>query len=131
MLFRSPWAAWVAEEKAVPLAYIRKAKKGYGAGKQIEGSDVNQKTVLIIEDLISTGGSSISAVESTRNEGGIVHNIAAIFSYGFKKSQSNFTDNSCELHVLADFNSLMTAAKSEGYITEAEAVELESWHQQN
>ena len=85
-----PWAAFIADRINKPMAYIRSKPKDYGAGKQIEGPDVDGKKVVVIEDLISTGGSVIKAVEAVRREGGIVTDVAAIFSYEFAKAVGAF-----------------------------------------
>ncbi|MGL4896988.1 MAG: orotate phosphoribosyltransferase, partial [Cetobacterium sp.] len=76
-----PWAAFIAQEMNVPMAYIRGEKKAHGAGRQIEGAEFEGKKVIIIEDLISTGGSSIKAVAAAREAGAIDVEVLAIFSY--------------------------------------------------
>ncbi len=85
-----PWAAFIAERLNVPMAYIRGEKKDHGAGRQIEGADFEGKKVIVIEDLISTGGSSIKAVEAARAAGAKEVEVVAIFSYEFEKAITNF-----------------------------------------
>jgi len=88
-----PWAAFVAEKMKLPMVYVRNKPKGHGAGKQIEGMLTKGKSVLIIEDLVSTGGSALNSVNAIRNEGkGIVHEVFAIFSYGMDKAETAFRE---------------------------------------
>lgn len=85
-----PWAAFLAHSLQKPMSYIRGEKKSHGAGKQIEGASVEGKRVIVIEDLISTGGSSIKAVEAAYAEGAVSVEVIAIFSYEFPKAYQQF-----------------------------------------
>lgn len=120
-----PWAAFIAERMNKPMAYIRSKPKDYGAGKQIEGADVDGKKVVVIEDLISTGGSSIKAVEATRKEGGIVVEVTAIFSYEFEKAVNNFKEADTGLRTITNFSTLLEVAKDKSVI-DGEQLELAS-----
>lgn len=100
-----PWAAFIAWEMNKPMSYIRGEKKDHGAGRQIEGADFAGKKVIVIEDLISTGGSSIKAVEAARNEGAASVEVVSIFSYEFDKAFKTlqttiFLGNHCQISLL-------------------------------
>ncbi len=119
------WAAFIADRIQKPMAYIRSKPKGYGAGKQIEGPDVDGKKVVVIEDLISTGGSVIKAVEAVRNEGGVVTDVAAIFSYEFEKAVGAFANAETSLKTITNFPTLLEVAKGQNVIN-ADELELAS-----
>lgn len=123
-----PWAAFIADRMNKPMAYIRSKPKDYGAGKQIEGADVDGKKVVVIEDLISTGGSSIKAVEATRKEGGIVVEVAAIFSYEFEKAKVNFDQAETGLRTITNFSTLLEVARNKKVIDEAQLELASKWN---
>lgn len=123
-----PWAAFIADRMNKPMAYIRSKPKDYGAGKQIEGADVDGKKVVVIEDLISTGGSSIKAVEATRKEGGIVVEVAAIFSYEFEKAKANFDQAKTGLRTITNFSTLLEVARNKKVIDEAQLELASKWN---
>lgn len=112
-----PWASWIAKKLNKPMAYIRGGKKDHGAGKQIEGADVNCKRIVIIEDLVSTGGSSFSAVEAARDKGGEVVAMVAIFTYEMEKAKKKFEEGKCNAIYLSNFSTLVEAAKDLDYIS--------------
>lgn len=118
------WAAFIADRLHKPMIYIRPEKKEHGAGKQIEGFLQPGNKVLIIEDLISTGGSSVSAAEVVRNEGGcFVEDVLAIVTYQMEKSVKAFDEAGIKLHTLTDFGVIMELAAEQGHIT-ADQLEL-------
>ncbi len=123
-----PWASWISDKMNKPMAYIRGAKKGHGAGNQIEGANVDGNKVLIIEDLISTGGSSFSAVEAVREEGGSCVAVVAIFTYDFQKARRIFKEGGCELLTLTDFSTLVNVAKKDKILTDRELTLALSWN---
>ena len=123
-----PWASWISEKLRKPMAYIRGVKKGHGAGNQIEGADVDGKKVLIIEDLISTGGSSFSAVEAVREARGSCVSVVAIFTYDFKKSGKIFKEGDCELLTITNFTTLVNVAKKDGILTDRELALVLGWN---
>lgn len=123
-----PWAAFIAAEMNKPMSYIRGEKKDHGAGRQIEGADFTGKRVIVIEDLISTGGSSIKAVEAARNEGAASVEVVSIFSYEFDKAFKNFTANNIPWESLSNFIALIELAREEKYLTEEEAEIASSWN---
>lgn len=107
-----PWASFLSYELDKPLIYIRKKPKEHGTKSQIEGvMKANQKVVLI-EDLISTGGSSISALQAIKNEGGIANTVLAIFSYGFPLAQKNFSEAEAQCKTLTNFPILLDHLKN-------------------
>ena len=123
-----PWAAFIAQEMEVPMAYIRGEKKAHGAGRQIEGADFEGKKVIIIEDLISTGGSSIKAVAAAREAGATDVEVLAIFSYEFEKAYKNFEQDHIPWTTLSNFASLINVATEENYLNEEEAEIALKWN---
>ncbi|RUA05658.1 MAG: orotate phosphoribosyltransferase [Fusobacteria bacterium] len=123
-----PWAAFIADRLNVPMAYIRSKPKAHGAGKQIEGGDVEGKKVIVIEDLISTGGSCISAIEACRREGAKEVEVLAIFSYEFQKAYDRFEEINCKWETLSKFSDLIILAKEENYLSEEDAKEASQWN---
>lgn len=123
-----PWAAWIADKLKKPMCYIRTKAKDHGMGKRIEGADVSGKKIIIIEDLVSTGGSSISAVDAARGSGAVVMGVIAIFTYEFEKSISTFKDAKCPLAALTDFSTLIRVAKSLNYISKLELNMARKWN---
>jgi orotate phosphoribosyltransferase len=116
-----PWAAFVAQKMNLPMIYVRSKPKGHGAGKQIEGDLEENKSVLIIEDLISTGGSALNSVNAIRNEGKcIVHDVLAIFSYGLEKAEESFRDASVALSTLTDIDVLIKVAHEKEQIEQSD-----------
>lgn len=123
-----PWAAFIAMEMNKPMAYIRGEKKAHGAGRQIEGAELQGKKVIVIEDLISTGGSSIKAVNAAREAGATEVEVFAIFSYEFEKAYKNFEEAGVAWESLSNFSSLIQVAKEENYLTEEEAEIALKWN---
>jgi len=119
--------ALAADKLKLPFIYVRSGAKEHGLGNQIEGFFKPGQKVVVIEDLISTGGSSLSAVKALREAGCEVLGMVAIFTYEFKKASDGFAAENCTLHTLSNYSVLVeTAAKSE-YITQAEAETLKKW----
>ncbi len=123
-----PWASWISDRLDKPMAYIRGSKKGHGAGNQIEGADVEGKNVLIIEDLISTGGSSFSAVKAVREAGGSCVAVIAIFTYDFKKAVELFKEEGCKLLTITNFTTLVNVAEKDGNLTDRELSLVSAWN---
>lgn len=119
----------VAEELGLPFIYVRSGAKGHGLGNRIEGFYEKGQKVVVIEDLISTGGSSLTAVNALREAGCNVQGMLAIFTYGFKKAEDNFRDNDCSLSTLSDYNSLVELAVETGYVTADDMEALAQWRQ--
>ena len=119
----------VAEEMNLPFVYIRGKAKEHGRQNQIEGQiDPGQKAV-VIEDLISTGGSSLQAVEALREADVTVLGMLGIFTYGFPVAEENFMNANCALHTLSDYPHLLEQAKASGYILADQVAVLQTWRQ--
>ncbi len=123
-----PYAAFLAERLGVPMVYIRGKAKGHGKKKQVEGDLKPGQRVLIVEDLVTTGGSSIDSVTGVRNEGGEVSDVLAIFSYQLPKAVDSYTQAGVTLHALSTFNELIPVAVERGDITQEEAEKALAWN---
>jgi len=116
-----PWAAFLAYKMNLPMIYIRPEKKEHGAGKQIEGDLEPGKKVLIVEDLISTGGSSIKSAQAVREEGQCeVTDVLAIVTWELEKADQGFAEGNLNLTTLTNFSSLMGLAAERGDIKQEE-----------
>jgi orotate phosphoribosyltransferase len=124
-----PWAAWVAEALEMPMVYIRKAAKGYGKAKRIEGGDIAGKRVVVIEDLVSTAGSSLNAVEACRETGAEVAALVGIFTYQFKTAWQKFSEANCNTKFLTDFTTLAQVAVEHQFIEQEQLTIIQAWNQ--
>ncbi|MFN8210174.1 MAG: orotate phosphoribosyltransferase [Bacteroidales bacterium] len=119
--------ALAAEKLGLPFIYVRSEAKSHGLGNQIEGYYEKGQKVVVIEDLISTGGSSLNAVKALREAGCEVLGMVAIFTYGFKKAADGFEAENCKLDTLSNYNVLVDCAMKSGYIGEADIETLKKW----
>lgn len=110
-----------------PSIFVRKHKKDHGTKKGVEGGDVTNKTVLLIEDHISTGGSSLRGVKSLREAGAKVNDCFAITSYGFKEADRNFTQQKVKLHTLTTFDQILAEAQNRQLLTSAQLTTINNW----
>jgi orotate phosphoribosyltransferase len=117
----------VAEYLGLPFVYVRPEPKSHGRNNQIEGFLQRGQNVVVVEDLISTGGSSLKAVDALREAGANVKGMAAIFSYGFDLASENFKKANVDLYTLSDYEHLLSLATSKKYITEEEQQALQDW----
>jgi orotate phosphoribosyltransferase len=117
----------VAEALALPFVYVRPEPKKHGRLNQIEGFLQKGQNVVVIEDLISTGNSSLMAVEALRAAGANVKGMAAIFSYGFDVASDNFKKANVDLFTLSNYENLLTLAVAKKYVTEKEEKTLQEW----
>lgn len=124
-----PQGVLVAQELGVPFIYVRSAAKGHGMGNLVEGAFEKGQRVVVIEDLISTGGSSIKAVESLKEAGLDVRGLAAIFTYGFKLAEDNFKKAECPFVTLTDYSVLIEQALNSNYIGENDLSHLQNWRE--
>ncbi len=122
-----PHSSALAFALSRPSVFIRKEAKGHGTGKRIEGGTVAGKRVLLIEDLVTTGGSSLSAVAALREAGAIVRDVLAIISYGFPEAASAFTRAEVSLHTLTDFDSVLIAASERQQLDDAQIAIVRAW----
>ena len=123
-----PHGALVADVLNLPFVYVRDKPKGHGLENQIEGKLEKGQKVLVIEDLISTGGSSLKAVEALREAGAEVLGLGAIFTYGFEKSVKAFEAANCKFFTLSNYEILLDKAIEDNYIKLAEKEELIRWY---
>lgn len=117
----------VAEKLNLPFVYVRSSPKAHGLENLIEGELQAGMTVVVIEDLISTGGSSLKAVRALRDAGCIVKGMAAIFTYGFAKAEENFRENKCQLVTLTNYDILISHALSKQIIKQDHMETLKIW----
>ncbi len=122
-------AALVAQELGLPLVYIRPKMKEHGQKNQIEGVLESGQSVIVIEDLVSTGNSSLIAVDALRDQGCIVKGMVAIFTYGFDQARKNFLDHKCPLVTLSDYNALIEKARETNYVQDTDLESLMEWRE--
>jgi orotate phosphoribosyltransferase len=121
--------ALVAQELGVPFIYVRTSPKAHGLGNQIEGDFEAGQKIVVIEDLISTGGSSLQAVEALRAGGCEVKGLVAIFSYGFDVAIQNFKNAKCPFETLTNYDFLMEEALKHDFITKDDLESLKNWRE--
>jgi len=119
--------ALVAQELGVPFVYVRNEAKKHGLTNIIEGHVESGQSVIVIEDLISTGGSSLKAVEALRKAGCNVKGMVAIFTYGFNDATENFKKANVMVKTLTDYNILIEEALHKNYISEKDVESLKAW----
>jgi len=117
----------VADELGLPFVYVRPEPKKHGRQNQVEGFLQKGQNVVVVEDLISTGNSSLQAVEALKEAGVNVKGMLAIFTYGFEVARKNFETAGVQLHTLSDYNNLLKLAVEKSYITEDELLALQEW----
>ncbi|HCY97340.1 orotate phosphoribosyltransferase [uncultured Polaribacter sp.] len=117
----------VAQELGVPFVYVRPEPKKHGRKNQIEGYLESGQNVVVIEDLISTGNSSLNAVVALKEAGAVVKGMIAIFSYGFDIATQNFKDKNINLITLSNYENLLEQALDSSYISEKELITLHEW----
>lgn len=122
-----PHAAWVAERVDKPMVYVRSASKGHGKGNQIEGVVKAGDKVVLIEDLISTGGSSLKAVEALVEAGAEVITVLGIFNYNFTKMENRFGEAKVCFETLTDYKTLLPIAIERGYVPAEKKETLLKW----
>jgi len=123
-----PHAAWVADILGLPMVYIRSSAKGHGRSRQIEGKIASGDKAVIIEDLISTGGSSLNAAEALRSENVEVTGIVSIFTYELQSADNAFAADNLTYTSLTNFGALIEAAKESGAISDESIESLLDWH---
>ena len=119
----------VAEYMGLPFVYVRPEPKKHGRQNQVEGFLQSGQNVVVVEDLISTGNSSLLAVEALKEAGAHVKGMVAIFTYGFDIATDNFKKANVELNTLADYEHLLHLAVAKNYITEKELKTLQEWRE--
>ncbi|MED3844076.1 orotate phosphoribosyltransferase [Geobacillus stearothermophilus] len=124
-----PHAAWVSERLGLPMCYVRSQAKAHGKGKQIEGKAEPGQRVVVIEDLISTGGSSLAAVRALKEAGCEVLGVAAIFTYGLDKAKQAFAAENLPVYTLTDYDTLIETAVRLGAVSEHDLATLRKWRE--
>ncbi|MYL46588.1 orotate phosphoribosyltransferase [Virgibacillus halodenitrificans] len=125
-----PHAAWLAEALDLPMVYVRGKAKAHGKGNQIEGDLREGQRVIVIEDLISTGGSSIEAAKSLEKSGAEVLGVLAIFTYGLAIASENFKKEKIYLHTITNFDSLVDLLVEDGELPPEKKAGLLEWRNQ-
>lgn len=120
--------AIVADNLGLPFVYVRPEAKKHGRQNQIEGRLEKGQSVVVVEDLISTGKSSLNAVEALKSASVNVKGMAAIFTYGFERSKTNFAEKNIELHTLSNYEALLEQALDTGFINDKELNVLSQWN---
>ena len=124
-----PHGILLADRLDKPFIYVRSKAKEHGRQNQIEGQMEAGVRVLVIEDLISTGGSSLQAVQTLQQADAQVLGVLAIFTYGFAQAEQTFAEAACSFKTLTNYATLLAEAREQQYISEAEAALLEDWRQ--
>jgi orotate phosphoribosyltransferase len=119
--------ALVAQELGLPFIYVRSEPKAHGMGNQIEGAFEKGQKVVVIEDLISTGGSSIKAIQALQESGLDVKGLIATFTYGFKVAEENFQKANCPFITLTNYELMIESALKKEYVTESDMESLKQW----
>jgi orotate phosphoribosyltransferase len=122
-----PWGAMAADQLKLPYIYVRPKPKEHGLGSQIEGFFEKEKRVVVVEDLISTGKSSLQVVDVLRNAGLIIDGMVSIFNYGFEEGRNAFEQANVTLKSLTDYDSLISLATAQLSLTKEEQQTLLNW----
>ncbi|WP_273710954.1 orotate phosphoribosyltransferase [Leuconostoc mesenteroides] len=122
-----PHSAWVAEELNKPMVYVRSKPKNHGAGRQTEGALVKNRKVVLIDDLISTGGSVLAAVNAVRKEGASVLGVVSIFSYELPAGKKNFVEAGLTFNSLTTYSQLIETAVKRGNLNKSQVETLQNW----
>lgn len=123
-----PHAAWVSDVLELPMVYVRSKPKGHGRGNQIEGKYKEGQKVVVVEDIVSTGGSSITAVEALREAGCEVVGVVCVYTYNLPRAEQAFEDAGVQYVSLTNFDYLVEAATESGAIQEDQIPFLKEWH---
>ncbi|AYU54997.1 orotate phosphoribosyltransferase [Staphylococcus debuckii] len=122
-----PHAAFISEKLEMPMSYVRSKSKSHGKQNQIEGAPSKGKKIVVVEDLISTGGSSLVAAEALKEAGAEVLGVVAIFTYGLAKADTMFKEADLPLYTLSNYNELIDVAEDEGKISTEDIKSLVEW----
>lgn len=122
-----PQGALLADNLGLPFCYVRSKPKDHGMENLIEGRIAEGQKVVVVEDLVSTGGSSLKAVEALRATNASVLGMVAIFTYGFPQAEENFEKAGVSLACLCDYESLIKVARDTGYVNPSDVASLEAW----
>jgi orotate phosphoribosyltransferase len=124
-----PQGVLVAQDLGLPFAYVRSAPKDHGMNNMIEGEVKEGQRVVVVEDLVSTGKSSLKAVEALRAAGCEVVGMVSVFTYGFNVADENFKKANCRLVSLSNYSFLIEQALVSGFISEKDVEQLQAWRE--
>ena len=122
-----PWAAWLAQKLMKPMVYVRSETKEHGKENLVEGKIEESKIYVVVEDLISTGSSSINTINAVKEKGGAVEYCISIFTYELEKSKQNFESANVKLLALTDFTSFVKTALKQKYISKEQLNHIMDW----
>ena len=122
-----PWASWLAQKMKKPMIYARSETKDHGRENFIEGKIEENKTYIVVEDLVSTGSSSLNTINAVRDKGGIVEVCVSIFTYELEKAKHNFETANVKLLTLTNFTSLVKIALKQKYIAREQLTHIMDW----
>ena len=122
-----PWAAWIAQKMKKPMIFVRSESKDHGKENKTEGVIESGKTYVVVEDLISTGGSSLNTINAVREKGGVVEHCIAIFTYELEKSKINFDSVNVKLNTLTNFTNLIKTAVQKKFIGRGQLTHIMDW----
>ncbi len=122
-----PWAAWLSQKLKKPMVYVRSESKDHGRENLVEGKIEEGKSYIVVEDLVSTGNSSISTINGVREKNGVVEFCIAIFTYELEKSENNFENANVKLLALTDFTSFVETALKKKYISKEQLTHIMDW----
>ena len=123
------WGAMAADQLKLPFMYVRPKPKEHGMGSQIEGLYEKGQRVVVVEDLISTGKSSLQVCEVLKNEGIIIEGMVSIFNYGFAQATTAFETAGIKLHSLSNYETLINNAQKQGHLSEEQLNSLLNWRE--
>ena len=122
-----PWASWLAQKLKRPMVYVRSETKDHGKENLVEGKVEEGKTYIVVEDLVSTGSSSINTINAVRKKNGIIEHCIAIFSYELEKAKINFENANVKLITLTNFTSFVKTALKKKYISGEQLSHIMDW----
>ncbi len=122
-----PWGAWLSQKLKKPMVYVRGEAKDHGKENLVEGKVEEGKSYIVVEDLVSTGSSSINTINAVRSKGGTVEYCISIFTYELEKSKSNFESANVKLAALTDFTSFVKTALRKKYISKEQLSHIMDW----
>jgi len=122
-----PWAAWISQKLKKPMIYVRSEAKEHGKENLVEGKIEEGKVYVVVEDLISTGSSSMNTINAVREKNGVVEDCIAIFTYELDKAKNNFEAANVKLHTLTTFTNLIKTAIQKKYIEKSELEHIMDW----
>lgn len=122
-----PWAAWLSQKLRKPMVYVRSETKDHGKENLVEGKIEENKQYIVVEDLVSTGSSSINTINAVREKGAIVEYCIAIFTYELEKSKNNLENSNVKLLTLTNFTSFVKTALNKKYIPKEQLTHIMDW----